>query len=118
MQTEFTYVGFLSSGMSSGMMGRNVPDVNKRSISSASACSHFVAVGPRWDFLYVIVDPSGFRFSGPEGETGGKHGLGIIGASVHRFPVGVGLHCRSLNDVFERCETGAATNECVGLCFG
>jgi hypothetical protein len=62
------------------MMGRNVPDVNKRSISSASACSQFVAFGPKGDFLYVIVDPSGFRFSAPEGKTGGKHGLGI-GAS-------------------------------------
>jgi hypothetical protein len=71
-------------------MGRNVPDVNKRSVFSASTCSQFVAFGPMWDFLYVIVDPSGFRFSGPEGKTGGKHGLGI-GVSV-----GVGPHCWSL----------------------
>ncbi len=80
LQTGFTSVGFLSSGISSGMIGRNFPDVNKCSISSASACSQFVAFGPTCDFLYVIVDPSGLKFSGSDGKTGGKHGLGI-GAS-------------------------------------
>ncbi len=65
LQTGFTYVGFLSSRMSSSMMGRTVPDVNKRSISSASACSHFVAFGPSWDFLYVVVDPSRMLWIAP-----------------------------------------------------
>ncbi len=106
LQTGFKYVGFLSSGMSSGMMGRNVPNVNMRSISSASDCFQFVAFGPTCDFLYVIVDPSGFRFSGLEGKTGGKHGFGIDASSIsgwRRFAL-------SIAGIFEGCANGAATS--------